>query len=194
MSRDVHIQDPFWLSSLDNLEADFLSHQALVAWDFQLSRQNFQQVCCHFQVMPTLDTFATSRMNLLPRYMTWERDESMVGQNYLNFHWDPVTAVSTGPPSSSCTAGSGGAEDRGDSNLPMLGTGFVVASSLQDVATAHSGGFQPRIQQVGRIQYGPIYGSPYQGRLVIESDNAVVLNQEDFKFLSHHITTNTTQK
>ena len=38
---NVHILDPFWLYSLDNLEADFLSHQALVAWDFQLSRRVF---------------------------------------------------------------------------------------------------------------------------------------------------------
>ena len=38
VDRDVHVLDPFWLSSLDNLEADFLSRQALVAWDFQLSR------------------------------------------------------------------------------------------------------------------------------------------------------------
>ena len=91
VSRDVHILDPFWLSSSDNLEADFLSCQALVAWDFQLSHQLFRQVCCHFQVMPTLDAFATSRTNLLPRYMTWDRDESVVGQNCLHYLWDPVT-------------------------------------------------------------------------------------------------------
>ena len=91
VSRDVHILNPFWLSSLDNLEADFLSRQALVAWDFQLSHRVFRQVCCHFQVTPTLDTFATSRTNLLSRYMTWERDESAVGQNCLNYLWDPVT-------------------------------------------------------------------------------------------------------
>ena len=46
-------------------------------------------------------------------------------------------AVSTGPPDLSCAARSGGAADRGDSNLPGLGTGFVVASSLQDVGSAH---------------------------------------------------------
>ena len=88
VSQDVHILDPFWLSSQDNLQADFLSRQALVAWDFQLSHRMFRQVC---QVTPTLDAFAISRMNLLPRYMTWERDESTVGQNCLNFLWDPVT-------------------------------------------------------------------------------------------------------
>ena len=87
----MHILSPFWLSSLENLEADFLSRQALLAWDFQLSHRIFQQICCLFWVKPTLDAFATSRTNLLPRYMTWERDESAVGQNCLNYFWDPVT-------------------------------------------------------------------------------------------------------
>ena len=91
VSRDVHVLSPFWLSSLDNLEADFLSRQALLAWDFQLSRRIFRRICCQFQVKPTLDAFATSRTNLLPRYMTWERDTSAVGQNCLNYFWDPVT-------------------------------------------------------------------------------------------------------
>ena len=89
--RDVHILDPFWLSSLDNLEADFLSHQALVAWDFQLSRRLFRQVCCHFQVTPTLDAFVTSRIKPSPKVHDLERDESAVGQNCLNYLWDPVT-------------------------------------------------------------------------------------------------------
>ena len=41
VDRNVHVLDPFSLLSLDNLEADFLSRQALVAWDFQLSRRMF---------------------------------------------------------------------------------------------------------------------------------------------------------
>ena len=91
VSRDVNVLRPFWLSSADNLEADFLSRQALLAWDFQLDRRLFRRICCQFQVKPTLDAFATNRTNLLPRYMTWERDESAVGQNCLNYYWDPVT-------------------------------------------------------------------------------------------------------
>ena len=110
-------------------------------------------------------------------------------------------AVSTGPPSHSCAARSRGAADRGDSNLPMLGMGFVVASSFQDVGSTHSEASclssmpqLPRFNQIGRIQYGSTDGSPHQGLPVNESDNAVVLNQEDSDFLSHHIATNTTQK
>ena len=110
-------------------------------------------------------------------------------------------AVSIGPPSLSCAAKSGGAADRGNSNLPMLETGFVVASSLQDIGSAHleassllSMSQLPRFNQTGRIQYGSFDGSTYQGRPVNELDNVVVLNQEDYDFLSHHIKTNTTQK
>ncbi len=91
VSRDVHVLSPFWLSSADNLEADFLSRQRLLAWDFQLRRREFRRICCQFQVKPTLDAFATSRTNQLSRYMTWERDESAVGQNCLDYYWDPVT-------------------------------------------------------------------------------------------------------
>ena len=202
MSRDVHVLSPFWLSSADNLEADFLSRQALLAWDFQLRRREFRRICCQFQVQPTLDPFATSRTNHLPRYMTWEQDESAVGQNCLNYYWDPVTwlfpLVPTDP---SCAARSGGAADRGDSHLPGLETGSVVASSFQDVGSAHSAASScssmselPRIHNTSGIQYGPSSGSPHQGLPLIASDNSVVLNQDDFDFLDHHISTNTKQK
>ena len=70
-------------------------------------------------------------------------------------------AVSTGPSNPSCAARSGGAADRGDSNLPGLVMGSVVASSLQDVGTAHwvasclpSMSELPKFNQIGRIQYG----------------------------------------
>ena len=110
-------------------------------------------------------------------------------------------AVSPCPPDPSCAARGGGAADRGDSNLPGLVTGSVVASSLQDVGSAHSEasslssmpqlpGFHPQ----GGIQYRSFGGSPHQGLPFIESDNAVVLNHEDVDFLSHHIATNTTKK
>ena len=110
-------------------------------------------------------------------------------------------AVSTGPPALSCAARSGGAADRGDSNMSGLGTGSVVASSLQDVGSAYlvasslpSMSELPRFNQIGRIQYGSSTGSSHQGMPVNESDDAVVLNREDLDFLSHHIAINTTQK
>ena len=88
-------------------------------------------------------------------------------------------AVSPGPPSPSCAAGSRGAADRGDSNLPGMVMGSVVASSLQDVGSAHlvasslsSMPQLPRFNQAGRIQYGSFSSSPHQGQPVNESDSS----------------------
>ena len=110
-------------------------------------------------------------------------------------------AVSTCPPDPSCAARSGGTADRGDSHLPGLETGLVVASSLQDVGSAYSEAPSlpsvpelPRFHQVGGIQYGSFSGSSHSGLQVTESDDDVVLDREDLEFLSHHIATNTAQK
>ena len=190
MSRDVHILDPFWLSSLDNLEADFLSRQALVAWDFQLSRQVFSTSVLSLSGHADTGRFCDQQDEPSPKVhdlgkgrVRGRPELSQLPLGSCNL------AVSTGPPSLSCAARSGGAADRGDSNLPMLGMGSVVASSLQDVGSAHSEASSlssmpqlPRFNQIGRIQYGSIDGSPYQGRPVNESDNAVVLNREDYDF------------
>ena len=110
-------------------------------------------------------------------------------------------AVSTGPPDPSCAARGGGTADRGDSHLPGLETGPVVASSLQDVGLAYSEAPSlpsvpelPRFHHASGIQYGSFSGSSHSGLQVNESDNDVVLDREDLEFLSHHIATNTTQK
>ena len=110
-------------------------------------------------------------------------------------------AVSPGPTDPSCAARSGGAADRGDSHLPGLETGSVVASSFQDVGSAHPAASSrsfvpelPRIHNTSGIQYGPTSGGSHQWQPLIESDDSVVLNQDDFDFLDHHISTNTKQK
>ena len=109
-------------------------------------------------------------------------------------------AVSPGPPNLSCAARSGGAADRGDSHLPGLETGYVVASSVQDVGSAHSVASSlpsmpqlPRFHNTSGIQYGPSSGSSHQEQQIIASDNSVVLNQDNLNFLDHHIATNTKQ-
>ena len=110
-------------------------------------------------------------------------------------------AVSPSPPNPSCAVRSGGAADRGDSHLPRLDMGSVVASSFQDVGSAHlvassllSMPQLPRIHNLSGIQYGPSSGCSHQEQPIIESDNNVVLNQDDYDFLDHHIATNTKQK
>ena len=110
-------------------------------------------------------------------------------------------AVSTSPPDPSCATRSEGTADRGDSHLPGLDTGLVVASSLQDVGSAYSVASSlpsvpelSRFHQVGGIQYGSFSGCSHSGLQVAESDDDVVLDCEDLEFLSHHIATNTAQK
>ena len=110
-------------------------------------------------------------------------------------------AVSPGPTDPSCAARSRGTADRGDSHLPGLETGSVVASSFQDVGSAHPAASSrsempelPRIHNTSGIQYGPSSGSSHQWQPLIESGDSVVLNQDDFDFLDHHISTNTKQK
>ena len=201
VSRDVHVLSPFWLSSLDNLEADFLSRQALLAWDFQLSRnfstdllsvsgQTDTGCICNQQDQspPTVHDLGAGRVRGRP-----ELSQLLLGSSNL--------AVSPGPPNPSCAARSGGAADRGDSHLPGLETGSVVASSVQDVGSAHSVASSlpsmpqlPRIHNTSGIQYGPSSGSSHQEQPIIASDNSVVLNQDNYDFLDHHIATNTKQK
>ena len=98
-------------------------------------------------------------------------------------------AVSPGPPNPSCAARSGGTADRGNSHLPGLETGSVVASSVQDIGSAHSVASSlpsmpqlPRIHKTSGIQYGPISGSSHQEQPIIASDNSVVLNQDNYDF------------
>ena len=92
-------------------------------------------------------------------------------------------AVSLGPPNPSCAARSGGAADRGDSHLPRLETGSMVASSVQDIGSAHSVASSfpsmhqlPRIHNTSGIRYGPTSGSSHQEQPIIASDDSVVLN------------------
>ena len=103
-------------------------------------------------------------------------------------------SVSPGPPDPSCAARSGGTTDRGDSHLPGLGTGLVVASSLQDVGSAYSEAPSlpsvpelPRFHRSSGIQYGSFRSSSHSGLQVNEPDNNVVLDREDLEFpLSPH--------
>ena len=110
-------------------------------------------------------------------------------------------AVSPGSPDPSCAARSGGTADRGNYHLSWLETGFVVASSLQDVGSAYSEAPSlpsvpelPRFHHSSGIQYGSFSSSSQSGLQVNESDDDVVLDSEDLEFLSHHIATNTAQK
>jgi hypothetical protein len=88
---NITILPPHWLSSEDNVEADFLSRHNMQRWDFKLVSSEFQRVCQRLQVWPTLDAFASRGSHQIPRYMTWEDDSKAVAINALDYKWDPVT-------------------------------------------------------------------------------------------------------
>ena len=57
VSRNTTILSPVWLSTKDNVMADFLSRHSLRQWECQL--QTFLTILAIFQVTPTLDCFAS---------------------------------------------------------------------------------------------------------------------------------------
>ena len=91
MSRNVTILAPHWLSTKDNVEADFLSRNSLSQWDFVLDKVLFDMILESFQLHPTLDAFASKETHQLPRYMSWYQDQDAVARDALLHQWDRVT-------------------------------------------------------------------------------------------------------
>ena len=91
VSRNLTILSPVWLSTKDNIMADFLSRHSLRQWECQLSRKTFLTILATFQVTPTLDCFASRNTRLLPRYMTWFPDQEAVARDAMIHKWDPIS-------------------------------------------------------------------------------------------------------
>ena len=82
---------PHWVSTKENVVADFLSRHNLNSWEIKLDVDLFQLLLDHFHLQPTLDAFASSKTKQLPRYMSWKEDPLAVGRNALICKWDKVT-------------------------------------------------------------------------------------------------------
>ena len=80
-----------WLSTKDNIEADFLSRNEMGRWEFMLDKNLFTMILDTFQVSPTLDAFASRETAQLERYMTWFQDPQAVASDALLNSWDKVT-------------------------------------------------------------------------------------------------------
>ena len=90
-SRNITLLTPHWLSTKDNVMADFLSRHHLNQWEFQLSVDVFNLVLDHFHVSPTMDIFASRETNQLPRYMSWFPDQLAVARDAMLHPWDPIS-------------------------------------------------------------------------------------------------------
>ena len=91
LTNNVQILTPHWLSTKDNIEADFLSRNKLTQWEFFLDQEIFQYIIHVFQVQPTLDAFASKNTAQLARYMSWYPDNFAVAQDALLHRWDKIT-------------------------------------------------------------------------------------------------------
>ena len=89
--RGVTILTPHWISSTDNLKADFLSRHKMTVWEICLDQRIFTQIISHYKVTPTLDAFATRENAKLERYMSWHNDPLAVGRDALMHPWDEMT-------------------------------------------------------------------------------------------------------
>ena len=87
----INLLSPVWLSTKENMEADFLSRNNLHQWECVLSRETFLFILDHFSTYPSLDVFASRETHQLRRYMSWYQDPQAVAQNALIHPWDPVS-------------------------------------------------------------------------------------------------------
>ena len=91
MSQNIHLLEPHWIPTGENVEADFLSRHKLETWELELNQQIFNLIICHFNLSPTLDAFASAKAHKLPRYLSWDPDQAALGRDALQYKWDPIT-------------------------------------------------------------------------------------------------------
>ena len=91
--RKVVLLTPHWISSKENVGADFLTRHRLDVWEVMLDPLLFQVILKHFGIQPTLDAFASRETRQLPRYMSWEQDQESVGRDAMMCPWDKVTYI-----------------------------------------------------------------------------------------------------
>ena len=91
VSRNLTILTPHWLSTSDNVMADFLSRHEMSQWECMLSHSTLNIVFQTFQLSPTLDVFASKETHRLPRYMSWYPDPGAVARDAMMHRWDDVS-------------------------------------------------------------------------------------------------------
>ena len=91
VSKNLTILTPHWLSTSDNVMADFLSRHEMSQWECMLSHSTLNIVFQTFQLSPTLDVFASKETHRLPRYMSWYPDPGAVARDAMMHRWDDVS-------------------------------------------------------------------------------------------------------
>ena len=84
----ITILTPHWLSTTENIMADFLSRNMMGQWELTLARSTFLTILATFQISPSLDVFASCETAQLPRYMSWFPDKQAVARDAMINMWD----------------------------------------------------------------------------------------------------------
>lgn len=88
INRRITILTPHWLSTTENVMADFLSRNMMGQWELTLARSTFLTILATFQISPSLDVFASRETAQLPRYMSWFPDNQAVARDAMINMWD----------------------------------------------------------------------------------------------------------
>ena len=127
--RNLTLLLPQWISTQENIEADFLSRHRLQRCDFKLAPSEIRKIFRRLQIWPILEAFVSSGSYQIPRNMTWEQDSRAMAINALDYYWDPETWIfPLVPPHFSSTGGCSRAADHGDSDLSGVEGRNMVAS------------------------------------------------------------------
>ena len=64
--QNVSLLTPHWISTKENICADFLTRQKMLTWEIELDQRIFQDIVSHFGVVPTLDFCHSGQQEATP--------------------------------------------------------------------------------------------------------------------------------
>jgi hypothetical protein len=77
---------PSWVATQDNTEADMLSRENHLHWDFSL-QQKSQEIIFQRWFLPSLDAFASRTCHVTEKYLSWFPDNQSQGRDALAHPW-----------------------------------------------------------------------------------------------------------
>ena len=77
---------PTWIGTKENWEADLLSREDRLHWDFSLTNPTLERIFLRWFI-PTLDAFASQECHILPDFFAWLPDPQALGRDALLQNW-----------------------------------------------------------------------------------------------------------
>ena len=60
-SQKIQLLAPHWITTQENVKADYLSCHKIETWELELNQEIFNQIVSHYGVAPTLDALASRK-------------------------------------------------------------------------------------------------------------------------------------